>query len=127
MMRPAPSADLVEALEAENDTLRARIRELEAELMGATWHPPLELALTPHETMVLQRLYARERCSKNDLMLALYSLDASDPPEIKIIDVFVCKLRKKLAVFDLRIETQWGFGYYLAADTRAALDNWGRA
>jgi DNA-binding winged helix-turn-helix (wHTH) protein len=39
-----------------------------------------------------------------------------DEPEIKIIDVFICKLRKKLANASSRkdyIETVWGRGYVL--------------
>jgi two-component system cell cycle response regulator CtrA len=39
-----------------------------------------------------------------------------DEPEIKIIDVFVCKLRKKLASASNGkdyIETVWGRGYVL--------------
>jgi two-component system cell cycle response regulator CtrA len=39
-----------------------------------------------------------------------------DEPEIKIIDVFVCKLRKKLAAASNGknyIETVWGRGYIL--------------
>ena len=39
-----------------------------------------------------------------------------DEPEIKIIDVFVCKLRKKLAQAtggNHYIETIWGRGYVL--------------
>ncbi len=38
-----------------------------------------------------------------------------DEPELKIIDVFICKLRKKLqkAAGDHHIETVWGRGYVL--------------
>jgi two-component system cell cycle response regulator CtrA len=39
-----------------------------------------------------------------------------DEPELKIIDVFVCKLRKKLTVAtggENYIETVWGRGYVL--------------
>jgi len=39
-----------------------------------------------------------------------------DEPELKIIDVFVCKLRKKLSVAtkgENYIETVWGRGYVL--------------
>jgi two-component system cell cycle response regulator CtrA len=39
-----------------------------------------------------------------------------DEPELKIIDVFICKLRKKLATAtngDNYIETVWGRGYVL--------------
>ena len=37
-------------------------------------------------------------------------------PELKIIDVFICKLRKKLTVVcngEHHIETVWGRGYVL--------------
>jgi len=38
-----------------------------------------------------------------------------DEPELKIIDVFICKLRKKLAVAgaDNLIGTVWGRGYMI--------------
>jgi two-component system cell cycle response regulator CtrA len=39
-----------------------------------------------------------------------------DEPELKIIDVFICKLRKKLGAAtdgDNYIETVWGRGYVL--------------
>jgi two-component system cell cycle response regulator CtrA len=39
-----------------------------------------------------------------------------DEPEMKIIDVFICKLRKKLADASMGkdyIETVWGRGYML--------------
>ncbi len=41
-----------------------------------------------------------------------------DEPEIKIVDVFVCKLRKKLtsAGFETPIETVWGQGYVMPID-----------
>ena len=39
-----------------------------------------------------------------------------DEPELKIVDVFICKLRKKLALAtggESYIETVWGRGYVL--------------
>ena len=39
-----------------------------------------------------------------------------DEPELKIIDVFICKLRKKLSEAlggDNHIDTVWGRGYVL--------------
>ena len=47
-----------------------------------------------------------------------------DEPELKIIDVFICKLRKKLAQAtggDSYIETVWGRGYVLR-DPQPATD-----
>ena len=50
--------------------------------------------------------------------------DADDEPEAKIIDVFICKLRKKLACasggMDY-IETVWGRGYVLREPTNQAI------
>src|ERR1700690_2195370 len=46
-----------------------------------------------------------------------------DEPELKIIDVFVCKLRKKLtqaAGGEHYIETVWGRGYVLRDPTEVA-------
>ncbi len=54
-----------------------------------------------------------------------------DEPEAKIIDVFVCKLRKKLAAFaggKNYIETVWGQGYLIRnADREADKTNADRA
>ena len=52
--------------------------------------------------------------SKEMFLTQLY--DGMDEPEIKIIDVFICKLRKKLASASNGkdyIETVWGRGYVL--------------
>jgi two-component system cell cycle response regulator CtrA len=46
-----------------------------------------------------------------------------DEPELKIIDVFICKLRKKLAEAtggQNYIETVWGRGYVLREPAVAA-------
>jgi two-component system cell cycle response regulator CtrA len=48
-----------------------------------------------------------------------------DEPELKIIDVFICKLRKKLAKAadgDSHIETVWGRGYVLRDPEPVARD-----
>ena len=48
-----------------------------------------------------------------------------DEPELKIIDVFVCKLRKKLAQAtggEHYIETVWGRGYVLRDPVEAAAE-----
>ena len=49
-----------------------------------------------------------------------------DEPELKIIDVFVCKLRKKLAQSldgENYIETVWGRGYVLRDPPEKSSDN----
>ena len=45
----------------------------------------------------------------------------SDKPEIAIVDVQVCKIRKKLSELGLTIVTEWGRGYRLeVAETQRA-------
>ncbi|WP_238935928.1 winged helix-turn-helix domain-containing protein, partial [Sulfitobacter mediterraneus] len=48
-----------------------------------------------------------------------------DEPELKIIDVFICKLRKKLSLAtggENYIETVWGRGYVLRDPEPATMD-----
>lgn len=76
------------------------------------------VALTGKEYAMLEMLALRKglTCSKEQIMNRLYG--GRDEPELKIIDVFICKLRKKLrdAGADL-IETVWGRGYVLRGST----------
>lgn len=54
--------------------------------------------------------------SKEHLLTELYAkkVYADDElPEIKIIDVFVCKMRKKIKPLGIDVSTSWGRGYYL--------------
>lgn len=107
----------LEALAAENERLRDRILVLEEQLgMGVEW--PLFLGLTPHEGKALGALMRREMQSKESLWLALYGMRPDDGPEIKIIDVFICKMRKKLTRFGITIDTLWGQGYRLKPEMR---------
>lgn len=110
----------LEALEAENARLRDRCEHLEA-LAGHRWLAPCEWSLTASETKVMGVLIARELASKDAIMAALYRNDGRDEAEIKIVDVFICKLRKKVAPFGVTILTVWGAGYRLPPEQRAAL------
>lgn len=81
--------------------------------------------LTPIEARLLEHLTAcRGRISsKEGIMCALYS-DRVDEPEIKIVDVLVCKIRKKLD-FDVgtsAIKTEWARGYRLTPEALAMID-----
>lgn len=72
--------------------------------------------LTAKEYAILEMLILRRGVliSKTTILNYLYA-DTDDEPDMKIIDVFVCKLRKKLqnaGAGDL-ISTMWGQGYIL--------------
>ncbi len=49
--------------------------------------------------------------SKEALLGATADRNGFEEPEIKIIDVYICKARKKLAPLGIAIETAWGRGY----------------
>lgn len=73
--------------------------------------------LTQKQTGVLRVLLdaAGRPVSKESFMDALYWLHSSaEEPDWKVISIFICGLRKKVQPIGIRIETQWGFGYYLA-------------
>lgn len=105
--------DLLETQQIEIETLRERVRQLEKELCPPTVVVPIEWRLTPLEARIFAFLTTREVASKQSIMLAMYSDRVDLEPEIKIVDVVICKIRKKLQRFGVEIVTHWGHGYGL--------------
>jgi two-component system cell cycle response regulator CtrA len=74
------------------------------------------LHLTGKEYGILELLSLRKGTALTKEMFLNHLYGGMDEPELKIIDVFVCKLRKKLSSAtggDNYIETIWGRGYLL--------------
>src|SRR5213082_1528418 len=74
------------------------------------------LHLTAKEYSILELLSLRKGTTLTKEMFLNHLYGGMDEPEHKIIDVFVCKLRKKLMQAtdgDNYIETVWGRGYVL--------------
>ncbi|HEY8190550.1 MAG TPA: response regulator transcription factor, partial [Micavibrio sp.] len=74
------------------------------------------LHLTGKEYGILELLSLRKGSTLTKEMFLNHLYGGMDEPEVKIIDVFICKLRKKLANAaggDNYIETVWGRGYVL--------------
>ena len=72
--------------------------------------------LTPREYEILELLNLRKGTVLTKEMFLNRLYGGMDEPELKIIEVFVCKLLKKLAQAtggDHYIETVWGRGYVL--------------
>jgi two-component system cell cycle response regulator CtrA len=72
--------------------------------------------LTGKEYQMLELLSLRKGTTLTKEMFLNHLYGGMDEPELKIIDVFICKLRKKLAVATRGkhfIETVWGRGYVL--------------
>ncbi|MGJ3230927.1 MAG: response regulator transcription factor CtrA [Oceanicaulis sp.] len=72
--------------------------------------------LTGKEYQMLELLSLRKGTTLTKEMFLNHLYGGMDEPELKIIDVFICKLRKKLSAAtggDNHIETVWGRGYVL--------------
>ena len=80
------------------------------EVEGKTVH------LTGKEYQMLELLSLRKGTTLTKEMFLNHLYGGMDEPELKIIDVFICKLRKKLSQAtggETYIETVWGRGYVL--------------
>ena len=86
---------------------------LDAKTVEVSGHP---VHLTGKEYQILELLSLRKGTTLTKEMFLNHLYGGMDEPELKIIDVFICKLRKKLSGAtggDNYIETVWGRGYML--------------
>jgi len=96
-----------------------------------TFPPPFRIAtidekrlrLTTKEYDILELLSLRKGTTVTKEMFLNHLYGGKDEPALKVIDVFICKLRKKLSKAtggEQYIETVWGRGYVLR-DPEAAM------
>ena len=107
-------------VQAHIDLLEARVTELEEGLL-ADFEPEMQVAfgLSPKQSRLLGVLARRQQVSKDMAMAVLYGGE-TDPPSDKILDVFICKIRRAIAP-NYRIKTIFGVGWFMPADQRAEL------
>ena len=94
----------------QTDDLVVNLDTKTGEVNGARVH------LTGKEYAMLELLSLRKGMTLTKEMFLNHLYGGIDEPEVKIIDVFMCKLRKKLAGASggkNYIETVWGRGYVL--------------
>ena len=94
----------------ETDLLQVNLDARTVEVDGKPLH------LTGKEYGILELLSLRKGMTLTKEMFLNHLYGGMDEPELKIIDVFVCKLRKKLSTAtngENYIETVWGRGYVL--------------
>lgn len=86
------------------------------------------LGLTPLEAAFMMVLMKRDEADKDTLHYVIETqraLRRADNPEMtdkKMVDVIICKLRKKLKKFNVDIKTIWGRGYYIEEDGRQTIE-----
>ena len=79
--------------------------------------------LTDKEYQMLELLVLRKGTTLNKEMFLSHLYGGMDEPDMKIIDVFICKVRKKLANASggkNYIETVWGRGYLMPEQSQVA-------
>ena len=70
------------------------------------------LGVTPAEARVLSSLITSTPRSKAALLMVASTEPAAEPT-MKLVEVYICKLRKKLRKIDVKIKTIWGHGYQM--------------
>ena len=83
-----------------------------------------QVRLTPQEFRVFEYLLTKfpRLCHKDDIWSHAFMQPNGEGPELKIVDVIICKLRKKLVDVGIVIETTWGKGYKLVEVDPALVD-----
>lgn len=110
---------LLHMLRVENETLREQVRQLKRQLVEGGKNAPLSWGLTDVERRLYAHMTSRELVTRESCMAVLYGHMVA-PPDPKIIDVWLCKLRKKLAHQGVEIVTHWGVGWSLAQKSARA-------
>lgn len=102
--------------------LTEQLKALKEALSDRDVFPP-EWKLTGTEVKALHVLLRKKLASKEDIHIAMGAQDHADQTEIKIVDVYICKLRKKLEPFNVTIDTLWGQGYFLSPESRTLIES----
>lgn len=115
----------VDELRGQVDELREQVRQLRAALRGTGTLP---LRLRSMLTMTYERLLGALFATKGVLTreaayTALYDDRTPDEyPNGKTLDVLVCKLRQRVRLLGIEIETYWGRGWRLTDESRDAIN-----
>lgn len=104
-------------LRADLADARYKLRMMTATADSAAWSLQVSFGLTKNEAEIFAAFVKHGRRNKPQLYHVCYGQKLDDDmPEPKIIDVFVCKLRKKLDKHGIEIKTMWSAGYELTPD-----------
>lgn len=94
--------------------LQEETRVLSDMLAAADKALPIQ-GMTQAEGRILTALLAHERLTRE----ALYTISGSQADDGgKIIDVYICRIRKKIKPLGLEIHTIWGEGYFIPREQR---------
>ena len=121
-MRPSFGGRSREALEAEREALRDYVGQLERLVYAADWTPPTEWRLTQMHARMFGLLLTRGLVSRPQFASALWSLrpDCGLPGEAAI-DMHLCRMRRRLKPFGIRVDGVRDQGWRLTGELVARL------
>ncbi len=122
LTKPFDKAELLARIQAvvrrskghSNSVIKTGAVEVDLDSQNVTVNGEI-LHLTGKEYGIMELLSLRKGSTLNKDQFLNHLYGGIDEPELKIIDVFICKLRKKLEKASGKnyIETVWGRGYVL--------------
>lgn len=110
----------IDRLEVENEVLRQKLEQLQPSLPA--FCAPESWKLGPQKAWMLDKLMSHERVSREVIFssMPIYWAD-EEARDSKVVDVQMCRLRKTVRKFGARIETLWGWGYFIAPEHKAII------
>lgn len=99
-------------VQTETQALRDALDAMREALEAGVLFPHLP-ELTRSERQVLAFIAKHGPASRERIAAWLYSDRPGDPPDPRIVDVFVNSLRKKLGSRSIEIQTRYGYGWHL--------------
>lgn len=99
-----------------------RIDELEG-ILGMKHRLPNKLALTEMQHRIVGILVNRPIIDKQSLFALLYGQlpESQQPASVKVIEVHMVSVRRKLDKHGFKVLLDWGVGYYLEEGAREEL------
>lgn len=107
--------NIVEAQRVEIETLRERLREALDALCPAQFVPPVEWGLKATEARLFAHLRSKPIVTKATLAVAAYGHMIGDRPSDNTVESHISRLRKKIAPYGYRIESERFSGYRLVS------------
>jgi two-component system, cell cycle response regulator CtrA len=85
---------------------------------------PHSWGLTPRERDLLAVLFmSRLTYTHRDVLMEAMYADRDHEANEKIVDVWICKMRKKLKPLGMKIESRRGLGYRIPEETKQIIRN----
>ncbi len=128
MIPPIAPTDTRGALLSEVSNLRVQLDDAQAFIREISNQDYIETfvgvaRMTRSEAKIVATIAKHGRATKAALYHALYGgFDDDQLRDPKIVDVLVCKTRKKLKAHDIEIDTVWGIGYSMTSEAVARLN-----